>query len=98
MTVYTMGIWNVKPGREDDFLGAWDALAQWTIESGFETHGTLTRDRENPSRFVSFGPWPSAEHAQRWRDDPGFREHFARLEETVESFEPGTFDVVARIS
>ncbi|RDI75780.1 hypothetical protein Gocc_0199 [Gaiella occulta] len=97
MTVYTIGVWQVKPGREDDFLAAWDALAQWTIDSEFGSHATLTRDRDDPSRFVSFGPWPSAEHVERWRADPGFVERFARLDEVLERFEPGTYDVVARI-
>jgi heme-degrading monooxygenase HmoA len=98
MTVYTMGVWTVKPGREDAFIAAWDALGQWTLERGFDTHGTLVRDRSAPSRFVSFGPWPSAEEAERWRSDPGFEERLSRIEETIDSFEPGLYDVVMRIS
>jgi heme-degrading monooxygenase HmoA len=98
VTVYTMGVWTVKPGREEDFVAAWDALGQWTLEQGFDTHGTLVRDRSDPRRFVSFGPWRSAEDAERWRAARGFHEHFARLEETLERFEPGTYDVVMRIS
>lgn len=97
MTVYTLGIWIVKPGREGDFVAAWDALGQWTVER-FETHGTLIRDREDPQRFISFGPWRSAEEAARWREDPGFSEHVSRLTDAVEQFEPGTYDVVMRIS
>ena len=98
MTVYTLGFWTVKPGREDDFVAAWDALGQWTLEQGFETHGTLIRDRENPRRFISFGPGRSAEEAERWRQDPGFATAFTRLNDSLETFEPGTYDVVMRIS
>jgi heme-degrading monooxygenase HmoA len=97
VTVYTLGVWHVKAGREDDFVRAWDELAQWTLESGYESHGTLVRDRESPFRFVSFGPWPSAEAAGRWRDSDGFRERFARIEELVDRFEPQTLDVVMRV-
>ena len=97
MTVYTLGVWHVKRGREEEFVRAWDELARWTVESGHESHGTLVRDREVPYRFVSFGPWPSAEAARRWRESAGFRERFARLEELIDRFEPETLDVVMRV-
>jgi heme-degrading monooxygenase HmoA len=98
VTVYTLGVWRVREGREQEFVAAWDALAQWTLESGYETHGTLIRDRADASRFISFGPWRSAEEVERWRGDPGYAEHYRRIEAALESFEPGTYDVVMRIS
>jgi heme-degrading monooxygenase HmoA len=97
MTVYTLGVWLVKEGREDEFIRAWDDLAEWTVENGHESHGTLVRDREVPLRFVSFGPWPSAEAAERWRDSSGFRERFAHMEALVDRFEPQTLDVILRV-
>lgn len=98
MTVYTLDVWRVKPGSEEAFVAAWDALGQWTLERGFDTHGTLVRDRDDPRRFLSFGPWRSAEEAERWRSEPGVRERLARLEDLLESYEPGTHDVVMRVS
>ena len=97
MTIYTLGVWHVRRGREEEFVRAWDELAQWTVESGFESHGTLVRDREVPYRFVSFGPWPSIEAARAWRDSAGFGERLERLEELVDKFEPQTYDVVLRV-
>jgi heme-degrading monooxygenase HmoA len=97
VTVYTLGVWFVKKGREEEFIRAWDELAQWTVESGYESHGTLVRDRDAPYRFISFGPWPSVEAAGAWRDSDGFRERFARIEELVDRFEPQTLDVVMRV-
>ncbi|HZO50364.1 MAG TPA: antibiotic biosynthesis monooxygenase [Gaiellaceae bacterium] len=97
MSVYTLGVWTVKEGREDEFVRAWEALGQWTIERGFATHGTLLRDHADRRRYVSFGPWPSVEHAERWRSDPGFQEHLDRILETVESFQPGTYDAVLSV-
>ena len=98
MTVYTLDVWRVKPGSEEAFVAAWDALGQWTLERGFDTHGTLVRDRNDPGRFLSFGPWRSAEEAERWRSEPGVQERLARLEELLESYEAGTHDVVMRVS
>jgi heme-degrading monooxygenase HmoA len=98
VTVYTMGIWTVKPDREDEFVAAWDALEQWTLERGFDTHGTLVRDRSAPHRFISFGPWRSAEEADRWKANPGFQERFARISDMIERFDEGIYDVVMRVS
>jgi heme-degrading monooxygenase HmoA len=98
VTVYTLGVWTVKRGRVDEFVAAWHALGQWTLEQGFDSHGTLLRDHTDPTRFVSFGPWASAEAAERWRNDPGYRVRLDRIMKTVSSFEPGTYDVVLSVS
>ncbi len=49
--VYTAAIWNVKPGREDEFLSLWQALGERTLETFPRASGTLLRDRERPQRF-----------------------------------------------
>jgi heme-degrading monooxygenase HmoA len=99
MTVYTLGVWRVRPGREEEFVAGWDELARWTVESGFEWSGTLLRDREQPALFVSVGPWPSAEVAERWRSSAGFTDRVARLRELVENVdEASVLDVVLRVS
>lgn len=97
MTVYTVTVWRVRAGREDDFLAAWDALAQWSIERDLEGHPTLTRDRADASRFVGVTPWPSPAHAARWRDDAGVAARLARLEDAAEMIDDLTLDVVERI-
>jgi heme-degrading monooxygenase HmoA len=96
--VYTHGTWNVKPGQEDEFVRRWHDLGDWTIANYPGARGTLLRDVEHRNRFVSFGPWPTAEHAQRWRSSSGFRDRVDRILETLESFEPATLQLVAEIS
>ena len=99
MTVYTLAVWHVKPGLEDEFVTAWDELSRWSVETGYEWSGTLLRDRDDVARFVSFGPWPSAEAAERWRLSPGFGDRIERLRELLERVEePRVFDVVLRVS
>lgn len=49
MSVYTMGIWQAKPGREAEFAAAWWEFAEWTgreFLGSEETNGTLLRDRD----------------------------------------------------
>jgi heme-degrading monooxygenase HmoA len=98
VSVYTVGVWTVKKGREDEFLRAWEALGRWTVEEGYATHGTLVRDRSDARRFISFGPWPTAEHVERWRASAGFKQHVDVILQTVESFEPGVYDAVLSVS
>jgi heme-degrading monooxygenase HmoA len=90
--LYTCGIWTVLPGSEEEFVSAWSDLAEWTAEhvagAGF---ATLVQDEERPNRFLSFGPWESAEAIEAWRSSTGFRERVERMRELLERFEPGTF-------
>jgi heme-degrading monooxygenase HmoA len=100
VSVYTLGVWRVKAGREDEFVARWRSLAQWTLDEEIHgaSHATLVRDHEDPRRFISFGPWGSAEAVERWRAHPGFEERFAKIQETLESFEPGLYEPVLLIS
>jgi quinol monooxygenase YgiN len=92
--VYTVGIWTVRPGREDEFVSLWRELADWTLREFPDAAGTLLRDRERPNRFVSYGPWDSVETIERWRATPEWQDVVARMREVLDAFEPGTYDLV----
>ncbi len=97
MSIYTMGIWQAKSGREEAFAAAWWDLATWTAREFLkvkETNGTLLRDRDQPGRFVSFGPWESLEQITAWRAHPGFQERVARMNGLLENFTPAVLDPV----
>jgi heme-degrading monooxygenase HmoA len=95
--IYTHGTWIVKPGGESEFIAAWTAFAEWTAGLYPSTHGTLVRDRDEPRRFVSFGPWPSAEAAQEWRAHPEFQRRVGEIRDLLESFEARTLDLVVEV-
>jgi heme-degrading monooxygenase HmoA len=90
--LYTCGIWRVLPCREENFVSAWRDLARWTAEhiSGAGA-ATLFQDTEQPNRFVSFGPWESADAIEAWRASAGFQERVTAIRARLEGFEPGTF-------
>jgi heme-degrading monooxygenase HmoA len=95
MAVYTVGIWITKPGREDDFARRWREMAEWTEqEMTSAASGTLLRDREQPNRFVSFGPWASLNDIEAWRANPGFIVRVGAIRELLEEFSPMTLDDV----
>jgi quinol monooxygenase YgiN len=96
--IYTSGRWTVVAGREDEFVAAWQELAEWTVrEIAGSRWATLVQDQEAPNRFLSFGPWASAEAIAHWRASPGFQERVGRLRELLEGFEPATYVVRAQV-
>jgi heme-degrading monooxygenase HmoA len=90
--LYTCGTWTVIPGREDEFVAAWEEFAQWTSENvAGAGWATLLQDEDTPHRFLTVGPWESREAIAEWRASQGFRERIARIRELPEAFEPGLF-------
>ncbi len=95
---YTSGTWMAKPGKEDEFVAAWRAMAEWTAENvAGARRGTLLRDVSDPRRFLSFGPWESHEAIDAWRALPEFQDGVAKMRELLEDFTPGTFEVIAEV-
>jgi heme-degrading monooxygenase HmoA len=97
VTVYTLAVWTVRPGREDEFVTLWRELGDWTLNTFTEATGTLLRDRDAPNRFVSFGPWDSLDTIERWRSSPEWQDVAGRIRNLLESFEPGTYDLVVHL-
>lgn len=95
-SLYTLGEWTVKAGREADFVAAWREMAEWTSATvPGNTWAKLLQDRDAPQRFISFGPWKDDDAVAKWRQHPGFRERVAKLQEFLESFTPHSMDVAA---
>jgi heme-degrading monooxygenase HmoA len=98
MAPYTYGIWQVKPGRADEFAAAWAELAEWTTENVPGARwAKLLRDTQDENRFISFGPWESLDAIAAWRELDGFRERVGRVRELLESFEPFTLEPVVEV-
>jgi heme-degrading monooxygenase HmoA len=97
MAVYTLGIWTVKPGREDGFIEAWKDMASRTKADFPTASAVLLRDRDNPNQFVSSGPWDSLEQAQAWRASQAFGEGVAKIREFLDGFEPHTMDPIVTV-
>jgi heme-degrading monooxygenase HmoA len=93
MAIWTHGVWTVKPGREDDFIAAWQAMAQDAVAE-FQPPGKphLLRDRERPNVFRSFGPWDDVETVERFRASIAPR--LAEVRELTEDIELFALDEV----
>jgi heme-degrading monooxygenase HmoA len=92
---YTHGIWQVKPGRADEFIAAWTEFADWTVQHAQGTGwGKLLRDVNDEHRFISFGPWESLAAIESWRGLDGRNQRVGRIRELLVGFEPATLELV----
>jgi quinol monooxygenase YgiN len=95
MSLYTAGLWRAKPGHEEDFVAAWQAMAARTAAEFPGAHAELLRDRTDPALFLSVGPWADQDEVDRWRSSETFRRGIAAIRPHLDSFEPHTMDVAA---
>lgn len=94
MTVYTLGLWRVRPAQEEAFVEAWQEMANRTRESFPDATAVLLRDRDDPSLFISTGPWTSMDEVSRWRSSNAFQDGVAQIHPHLESFDPHALDEV----
>jgi quinol monooxygenase YgiN len=97
VSVYTLGIWLVHPGRENDFVQAWRDIARKTQEDFPGGKAVLMHDRDVPNRFISTGPWESLEQIEQWRGSEMYQQSLQTIKELLEHFEPHTLDEAATI-
>ena len=98
MKTFSVTIWIVRPGREDDFIRQWRELAAITMRTvGSRKDPTrLLRDRDQANRFISTALWDSASVLLTWRAGPEYRERVGRMHEVLENVTPMTLDDVSR--
>jgi len=96
MAVYTSGDWHVTPGKEAEFVRAWQSFAQQSVSDDATSQGTLLRDNADPSHFISFGNWPDAQTVESWRSSSAFQENFAKLRALTESAQIKDYEIAAQ--
>jgi quinol monooxygenase YgiN len=94
--LFSSGQWLVKPGKEAEFISAWDTFAQWTVRNQPGAgSGHLVQDTANSRSFLSFGPWDSQDAIQQWRQKPEFQAFLGRARELCDDIQPRTLTLVA---
>lgn len=98
--VYTFGSWLVKPGKEGDFILAWETFGRWTSQNqpGMEGEARLLQDIDQPSRFVSIGGWSDMKKVEAWRDSTEFVVFFRKVSELCEEIQPHILKPVVRVA
>ncbi|MDQ3799999.1 MAG: antibiotic biosynthesis monooxygenase [Acidobacteriota bacterium] len=95
---YTLAMYRVKAGKENDFVAAWNELAD-TFSSlpNPPLWGTLIRHQTDRTLFYSFGPWRSADDVKQMRASDEALKAFARIRELCEELTPGDFEVITHV-
>ena len=96
-TAYSSGTWRAKEGEEEQFVAAWTEFANWMRTMPGAGTASLTRDLDEPGRYVSFAPWESAEQMRAWKSNPDFRENMGRVQAHVAQFEPSEWELVVEV-
>jgi hypothetical protein len=97
MSIYTLGIWKVKTGYEDQFVDAWHELVDRMKEDFPAETVTLLRDLDESSTFISFGPWASVEEINRVRASDTFQEGVAKIRLLLADFTTHTMEIVGGV-
>ena len=96
---YTFGVWIVRPGREHDFVAGWRELAEWTAaNSPGAGISRLLQDEDQPTRFISIGPWDDKDAIAAWRSRLGYQERIAKLRDLLETFTPANLELRAEVA
>ena len=95
---YASGRWQVKQGREAEFIERWTTWLTWTkdVVPGFRS-ATLLRSDDDPDRFTSFSVWDDAAAARDWKMTPGFAERLSPVRELCQESIGGDFAVAAHL-
>ena len=96
---WASGRWQVKAGKESEFIERWTAWLSWTGENiaGFRS-ANLLRSEDDPGRFTSFSEWDDDASAKAWKLDPGFAEKLGPVRELCDEFDGGDFDLAAAVA
>ena len=93
---YSLGIWTVKPGKENEFISQWTSFADWTVRNNAGAgKAHLLQDQKDPLRFISFGPWENEDAIQKWRDSNEFKDFVAIVKGLCDNFQPNTLKPVS---
>jgi heme-degrading monooxygenase HmoA len=95
---FTTGIWNVKKGKEQEFITAWKEMAEWTFTHMDGGSAHLLQDSKDQSRFISIGQWTSEDNIQKWRETTEFKTALEKINNLLtETSEPHNMNEVATI-
>jgi quinol monooxygenase YgiN len=76
---FSVGIWQVKPGKEYEFKAAFKEFADWVFNQNLGADEVyLLQDLQQPSHFITCGPWDSIQRIEEWRQLPEFEKFFIK--------------------
>lgn len=95
---YTLASYKVKPGRDMEFMRAWDDLASTFSALPKPPYwGTLIRSRADPTLFYSFGPWENEADVAAMRNNATAVAAFGTIRDVCDAITPGDYEMVRHV-
>jgi quinol monooxygenase YgiN len=95
---FSVGIWQVKSGREKDFIAIFSDFAKWVFNRNLGAGEVyLLQDIQQSNRFITCGPWENIQKIEEWRKLPEFREFFAKAKEMCDDVKPLTMKAILHL-
>jgi quinol monooxygenase YgiN len=96
---YTSGRFSVKPGEEDAFISAVEAVADWTMVNFPSVREIiLLRDSSRRRGFFTIFRWEDEDSIEVWRSAPEFGAYMTQISEHCESVEVFTLQRMRRFT
>ncbi|MEI8408950.1 MULTISPECIES: antibiotic biosynthesis monooxygenase family protein [unclassified Kribbella] len=90
---YASGNWQVRAGREQEFVERWTEFLQWTRKDHpAMLTATLLRDGSVPGHYVSFAEWADEQSRTAWKESPDFTVHFAACRDLCEQMSGSDYE------
>jgi quinol monooxygenase YgiN len=95
---FSLGIWLVKPGKENDFIAIFSDFAKWVFDHNIGAGEVyLLQDIQQPRRLITCGPWDSIQRIEEWRQLPEFKEFFTKAKEMCDEVTPLTMKPIMHL-
>ncbi len=95
---FSVGIWLVKPGKENDFIAAWGDFAKMIFNRNIGADEVyLLQDIQQPRRFITSGPWENIQRIEAWRQLPEFKEFFIKAKDMCDEITPLTMKPIIHL-
>ena len=90
--------WQVKDGRQQEFVERWTMFLHWTRETqdGLKA-AQLVADEADHRRFLSVGEWSDSTARQAWQDAPRFMELFMPCLEVCDDVQSSQYEIKVTI-
>ncbi len=96
-----MGIWTVKPGKDEAFIKAWQASVEWLVENhpvGWDGEALLLQDIRSSHQFISFAWSTDLEKTEDLLTGAEFQAIMVGIQELCEEIQPHGMRVVGYLA
>jgi len=95
---YASGVWQVKDGKDEEFVKRWTEFLQWSRENFPAMVGAkLLRDRNTAGHYVSFSEWTDPASRDAWKQAPDFKTRITACVELCEKMHGADYDLAATV-